>query len=83
MKPDALQSETWHKTGYPGRIGAEVSSFPYHNLRTTGRQLGEILSWVPASPQKRNTSYERFQILETQGHTDVPDAKGIWNTQGH
>lgn len=29
MKPDVLQSETWHKTGYPDRVRAEVSSFLY------------------------------------------------------
>lgn len=84
MKPDALQSETWHKTGYPGRVRAEVSSFSYLTFTYHGgNNVGGILSWVPASPEKINTSRDRFQILETQGHTDVPDAKGIWNTQGH
>ena len=80
MKPSVLQSETWHKAGYPGRAGAGVPSFPCLTFTYKGGHLGEILSWVPASPEKRN---ERFQILETQGHTDVPDAKDIWNTQGH
>lgn len=39
---------------------------------------GENPSWVPASPEDRNTSYDRHQNLETVGHTDVPDIKGMW-----
>lgn len=45
-----------------------------------------IYSWedqVPDSPENRNTSHDRLQGLEMQGHTHVPYAKVIWNTQGH
>jgi len=52
MKPDVLQSESWHKSGCPGRVGAEMSSFPYLTFTYRGTQLREILSWVPASPEK-------------------------------
>lgn len=57
--------------------------FPTLHLHTGGRQLGEIPPWVPASPEKRSTPHDRFQILEIQRHTDVPDVEAIWNTQGH
>lgn len=83
MKPDVLQSAAWHKTDYSGRVGAEGSSFPYPTCTYRRGQLGKTLFWAPASPEKINTSYDRFRILKTWGDTDMPDAKGIWKTQGH
>lgn len=83
MKPDVQQSAAWHKPDHPGRVGAAGSSFPYLTCTYRWAQLGKTLFWAPASPEKINTSYDRFQILKTWGDRDVPDAKGIWNTQGH
>lgn len=41
MKPDVPLTETWHKTGNPHSIGAEVSSLPFLTSTYRGRQLGQ------------------------------------------